>query len=356
MGGRRPGYSSLMSHSPQAGNPEGPRDAGNPEPPTANQGPTSPAKLGARSWWAALKRTVKEARRDNITDWAAALTYYGMLSIFPGLLVLISAVGLAGPTTTDRILNSLTGLAPGPTRDLLRDAVRNLQQGHRSTAGVLAIVGVLGALWSASGYVGAFMRASNAIFDVPEARPVWKKLPIRVGITILSGVLVIVIALTLILTGALARKVGHAMHLGNAAVTAWDIAKWPVVLVLISLLFALLYWASPNARTGGFRWVSPGGLLAVLVWIIVSVGFALYVVNFGSYNRTYGSLAAVIVFLVWLWLSNVAVLLGAEFDAELQRSRAERAGHPAAEEPYIDLREPARTRRRRGFLHRPHGA
>jgi membrane protein len=322
-----------------------------PEPPTANQGPSTPTRLGGRSWWGALKRTVTQARQDNITDWAAALTYYGMLSLFPGLLVLISALGLAGRATTERIINSLTGLAPGPTRDLLRDAIRNLQHGHRSTAGILAIAGLLGALWSASGYVGAFMRASNAIYDVPEGRPVWKKLPIRLGVTVLTGVLVVVIAASVVVTGALAHRLGTMLHVGPGLVAVWDLAKWPVLVLLISLLFALLYWAAPNARDGGFRWVSPGGLLAVLLWLAASAGFALYVANFGSYNKTYGSLAAVIIFLVWLWLSNVAVLLGAEFDAELQRSRAMKAGHPGHDEPYLDLRdvpESAEPRRSQG--------
>lgn len=315
-------------------------------PPTANQGPRTPGKLGGRSWWGAMRRTVKEAGRDNITDWAAVLTYYGMLSLFPGILVLISLLGLAGQSTSQKITDSLTALVPGPTRDLLSSAIRNLQQSHHSTASVVAIAGLAGALWSASGYVGAFMRASNAIFDVPEGRPFWKKLPIRLGVTIVTGVLVVVIALSVVLTGALARQAGKLLHLGSGVVMVWDVAKWPVLVVLISLLFALLYWASPNARTGGFRWVSPGGLLAVLLWLVASAGFALYVANFGSYNKTYGSLAAVIVFLVWLWITNLAVLLGAEFDAELQRGRAMVAGHPEGDEPYIELRDAASEGRR----------
>jgi len=199
-------------------------------------------------------------------------------------------------------------------------------------------VGVLGALWSASGYIGAFMRAANAIYDVPEGRPVWMTLPIRLGITILTGVLLVVTALAVVLTGGLAQALGRLLHLGHTAVLVWDIAKWPVILIIISLLFAILYWASPNARHGGFRWISPGGVLAVVIWLAASAGFALYVVNFGNYNKTYGSLAAVIVFLVWLWISNIAILLGAEFDAELQRGRAIAAGHPADEEPYVELR------------------
>lgn len=183
------------------------------------------------------------------------------------------------------------------------------------------------------------MRASNVIYDVPEGRPIWKKLSTRLGVTVLAGLLVAVTALAVVLTGGLAGQVGKLLHLGSGVVLIWDIVKWPVLVVLISLLFALLYWASPNARTGGFRWISPGGLLAVVVWLVASAGFTLYVANFGKYNKTYGSLATVIIFLVWLWLTNVAILLGAQFDAELQRERAIRAGRPPQEEPYTQLRD-----------------
>jgi membrane protein len=181
-------------------------------------------------------------------------------------------------------------------------------------------------LWSASGYIGAFMRASNAIYDVPEGRPVWKTLPIRVGVTIVTGIIIAVAALAVVFTGGLAAQAGGLLHLGGTFVLVWDIAKWPVLVILISLLFAILYWASPNAKHGGFRWVSPGGLLAVLIWLLASGGFALYVANFGSYNKTYGTFAGIIIFLVWMGISNIAILLGAEFDAEMQRGRAIAAG------------------------------
>jgi membrane protein len=314
-------------------------DDGLPEQPTAAQGPPTPTALGRRSWFGILKRTVKEFSDDNLTDWAAALTYYGVLSLFPGLLVLISALRLTGGNTTQRVLDTVTGMAPGPTRDVLRASVRDLQNGQQSTAGILAIIGLVGALWSASGYVGAFMRASNVIYDVPEGRPVWKTLPIRIAVTIITGVILAVAALAVVFTGGLASQAGKLLHIGPTAVLVWDVAKWPVIIIMISLLFAILYWASPNAHHGGFRWITPGGLLAVLVWLLASAGFAFYVANFGSYNKTYGSLAAVIIFLVWLWISNLAILLGAEFDAEMQRGRAIAAGHPADAEPYLDLRD-----------------
>jgi membrane protein len=308
-------------------------------PPTASDGPEHPAEVLRESWWPVLKRTVKEFQKDNLTDWAAALTYYGVLSLFPGLLVLISALGLAGRSTTQRVLDSLTSMAPGPTRDIIHGAIENLRNGQKSTAGILAIVGVVGALWSASGYVGAFMRASNTIYDVPEGRPVWETAPIRLGVTVATGVLVTIAALAVVLTGSLAREVGKWLHIGSAAVTVWDIAKWPVLVFIVSLLLAILYWTGPNARLGGYRWISPGSILAVVLWVVASAGFALYVANFGSYNKTYGSLAAVIVFLVWLWISNTAILLGAEFDAELQRGRAVLAGSSPEKEPYVELRD-----------------
>jgi membrane protein len=306
--------------------------------------PQRPTDLPGGSWWAAVKRTVREFQVDNLKDWAAALTYYGMLSIFPALLVLVSLVDLAGKGTSQALLDNLGQVAPGSVNQILAAAIRNLQQ-TRGSAGVLALVGLAAAVWSASSYIAAFMRASNAIYDVPEGRPVWKTLPIRLGVTLVVMVLLAVSAVAVVATGGLADRIGRLLGVGPAAVTAWDIAKWPVLLLIVSFMFALLYWASPNARQG-FRWVTPGGVLAVLVWVAVSVAFALYVANFGSYNKTYGSLAGVIIFLVWLWLSNIAILLGAELNAELERGRAIAAGQPPDKEPYMELRDTSKLRER----------
>jgi membrane protein len=303
-----------------------------------------PTDLPGGSWWAAVKRTVREFRVDNLSDWAAALTYYAVLSIFPALLVLISLVDLAGQGTIQALLDNLGRVAPGSVNEILATAIRNLQQ-TRGSAGVLALVGLAVALWSASGYIAAFMRASNAIYDVPEGRPIWKTLPIRIGVTVLVMVLLAVSAVAVVATGGLADRIGRVLGLGSAAVTAWNIFKWPVLLLVVSFMFALLYWASPNARQG-FRWVSPGGILAVVVWVLASVAFAIYVANFGSYNKTYGSLASVIIFLVWLWLSNTAILLGAELNAELERGRAIATGHPPDREPYMELRDSSKIRER----------
>jgi membrane protein len=292
--------------------------------------------MSGRTWWGTLKRTVTEFQGDNLTDWAAALTYYGILSIFPGLIVLLAVFSLAGgKQTAQRAVNEIV---PDTYANGVNAFLNELQKAHQR-AGLLAIVGLATALWSASAYVAAFMRASNAIYDVPEGRPIWKTVPIRIGVTVATGALLIINAFIVVFTGGVAKRVGGFIGLGDQAVLVWDIVKWPVLVALVSLMFALLYWASPNARQGGFRWVSPGGVLAVLLWLVVSAGFAFYLANFASYNKTYGALGGVIAFLVWLWISNIAVLLGAEFDAELERGRAIEGGHPADEEPFVPLRD-----------------
>lgn len=270
-----------------------------------------------------------------------------MLSIFPGVLVLISVLGLLGTRATEGVKDTVNQAVPQENiREIIETAIE--QAGASGgLASIAAIIGLLAAFWSASGYIAAFMRASNTIYDVPEGRPIWKTLPIRLGVTALVGVLLLAAAVIVVFTGGLAEQVGSAIGLGSTAVTVWNIAKWPVLLILVSLMFAILYWASPNARHGGFRWVSPGGVLAVVIWLVISGLFALYVSNFGSYNKTYGALAGVIIFLVWLWLSNIAILLGAEFDAELERGRAIEAGHPAEEEPYVELRDDRKLKKKR---------
>jgi len=304
-----------------------------------DRAPDEPTDLGGRGWWAALKRTVREFKDDNLTDWAAALTYYGVLAIFPALLVLTSILGLVGESATQPLLDELGSVAPGPAKEIVTNAIENLQ-GDQGAAGVLFVVGLLGAVWSASGYVSAFMRASNAIYDMEEGRPIWKTLPVRVGLTLGLLVLLAVTTLAVVLTGGLAEQVGNLIGLGDTAVTVWNIAKWPVLLLVVSLMFALLYWAAPNVKQPGFRWVSPGGILAVVGWLIASAAFAFYVSNFGSYNKTYGALGGVIVFLVWLWISNIMILLGAEFNAELERGRAIEGGmRPEDREPFAEPRD-----------------
>ena len=305
--------------------------------PGPDEGPDNPAKLKGKGIFAALKRTFKQFSEDNVSDWAAALTYYGVLSIFPGVLVLVSILGMLSDNGQKTVQDTVSQIAPTQIKNLL-DQVLN-QVSDPGTAGFAAILGIAVAFWSASGYIGAFMRASNAIYDVPEGRPIWKTLPIRLAVTAVIGLMLIFSAVIVVFTGDLARAVGDTIGLGSAAVTTWNIAKWPVLIILVSLMFAILYWASPNARTGGFRWVSPGGIFAVVLWLIASGAFALYLANFANYNKTYGTLGGVIAFLVWLWISNIAIMLGAELDAELERGRAIAAGHPADDEPFLQLRD-----------------
>jgi membrane protein len=298
------------------------------------QAPESPTDLRTRSWGGVLKRTVREFREDNLTDWAAALTYFGILAVFPALLVLVSILGLIGESATQPLLDNLATVAPGPAQEIFTSAIKNLNK-SQGTAGVMAFVAIALALWSASGYIGAFMRAANSIYEVGEGRPFWKLRPVQLAVTGVMLILLAISAFAVVLTGGLAEQAGKVIGVGDTAVQVWDIAKWPVLLLIVSFMFSILYWAAPNVKQPGFRWITPGGLLAVVVWIVASAAFAFYVASFASYNKTYGTLGGVIVFLIWLWISNIAVLLGAEFNAEVERSRELEAGVP--EERTLDL-------------------
>ncbi|MFI9771120.1 YihY/virulence factor BrkB family protein [Streptomyces sp. NPDC052415] len=302
------------------------------------QAPDTPTDLPKSSWMAVLKGTLKEFKKDELTDRAAALTYYGLLALFPALLALISLLGVVGQSTSQQVLDNIQKLAPGAARDVLTNAVTQMQ-GNAGLGSIMAIVGLLLAVWSASGYVAAFIRTANAVYDLPEGRPVWKVMPVRVGVTVVLMVMAVISAVIVVFTGTLAKEVGSALGVGDTALTVWSIAKWPVLVLLVTTMIAILYWATPNAKVRGFRWITPGSFLAVLIWIVASAGFAFYVANFASYNKTYGTFAGVIIFLVWLWITNLAILLGLEFDAEMARQRAVAGGHPAGDEPYVEPRD-----------------
>jgi membrane protein len=291
------------------------------------EAPRKPTDVRLKAWGGVLKRTVRAFREDNLTDWAAALTYYAVLSIFPALVVLVSILGLAGDSATQSVLDNLNQLGPGPATDIVSGAIREIGS-SQGTAGVALIIGLVAALWSASGYIGAFSRASNVIYEVEEGRPFWKLRPLQLAMSLLLILLVAVSAIAVVVTGPLAEQVGELFGLGGTAVTVWDLAKWPVIVLIVITMLGVLYYGAPNVRQPGFRWITPGGVLGVSLWILASAGFALYVANFGSYNKTYGSLAGAIVFLVWLWISNLAVLLGAELNAELERARELESGVP----------------------------
>lgn len=313
-----------------------PEEAG-PGPDVERRAPDTPAKLPKRAWGAVLKGALREFKDDELTDRAAALTYYGVLSLFPALLVLVSLLGIAGRSTTSAVLDNVRQLAPGPARDIITRAVEQLQ-GKAGAGSVMAVVGLVLALWSASGYVAAFIRAANTVYDMPEGRPLWKILPLRVLLTFVLMVMAVASGLIVVFTGGIARQAGTALGIGDGALTVWSIAKWPVLVLLVTVMIAVLYWASPNAKVKGFRWITPGSFVALLLWLVASGGFAFYVAGFASYNKTYGTMAGVVVFLVWLWLTNLAVLLGLEFDAETARQRAVAGGLPPEAEPYTEPR------------------
>lgn len=281
---------------------------------------------------AILKRTIKEFREDDVTDWAAALTYYGLLALFPALIALVSIVGLVGnPAATTKTLSQIVAkVGPASAAQTLSGPIASITA-NRSGAGLGLILGLAGALWSASGYVGGFTRASNIIYETPEGRPVWKLRPLQVLLTLLTVIAAAVVALSLVLTGPIVGAVAAPLGLGSTAVSAWNYAKWPALILIVAAIISLLYYAAPNVRLRGFRAVIPGALFALAVWLLASVAFAFYVANFGSYNKTYGTLGGLIVFLVWLWITNVALLLGAELNAERERRTELAAGLAGAD-------------------------
>jgi membrane protein len=316
-------------------------DAGRPGKAPATRAPESPTDLRKGGWWSVLKRTVKEFREDDLTDWAAALTYYTILALFPALIVLASILGLLGqnPQTTDALLKIVKDLGPSSAVDTFRGPIQSLITNKRG-AGVLLLVGLATALWSASSYVGAFMRASNAIYEIEEGRPFWKLRPTQLAITLVMILLLAVVGIAVVVTGPLARAIAGPIGLGDVAVTVWNIAKWPVLLGVMMLMLAILYYWTPNVRQPKFRWITPGSVLAVIIWIVSSAAFAVYVANFGSYDKVYGSLGGVVIGLIWLWISNIAVLLGQELNAELERERELQSGdHRAHRELQLEPRD-----------------
>ena len=293
--------------------------------------PQEPADLPASSWRATFKRTVKEFQNDDLTDWAAALTYYAVLSLFPSVLVLIAILGLLGqyPETSNALLDIVSQVGPSSAVDTFRGPIEDIVKAEGG-AGALLGFGLVGAVWSASGYTGAFFRAANIVYEKREGRPFWKLRPLQVLVTVVMTLLLALVAIAIVLTGTLAHAVGDTIGLGSTAVTVWNWAKWPVLLVVLSLMIGALYYVAPNVKQPGLRWISPGSAIALVTWIAASGLFGLYVSQFGSYNKTYGALGGVIIFLVWLWVSNLALLFGLEFDAELERSRELAAGDERA--------------------------
>ena len=296
-----------------------------------------PTDMTVRAWWHALRDAAKAFRDRDLSDNAAALTYYSVLSLFPFLIVLVSLLGVVGSEDSiDGLLRIVEDLGSGSAVETLEPPIQNIVESS-SSAGIALVLGIAGGLWSASGYIGAFMRASNVIYGVEEDRPFYKLRPVQILITLVMTVIVAVVLISLVLTGPLAEAIGAELGIGDAGVTIFSIVKWPVLFAIVVLVIGLLYRFSPNARHAGLRWILPGSMLATVLWLAASAGFSLYVANFGSYSNTYGSLAGVIVFLVWLWLTNIAILFGAQFAAELERTgaAAEEATPPGGFAPFV---------------------
>jgi membrane protein len=299
--------------------------------PNDSRKPDSPTKITKPSWSYVLRKTAREFSTDQVTDLSASLTYYGTLAVFPALLAFISILGLFGNArkTTDSLLQLLTGVVPSSTLESVRAPIDALT--HSSAAGIGLVVGILGALLSASGYVRAFARAMNRIYGIQEGRPIWKLRPLTLGITVVVILAAVLAALLLVISGPIAQQVGSNIGVGGTLVIVWDIVKWPILLIIAILVVALLYYATPNIKQPKFRWMSMGSLVALFVWAAASVGFAFYAANFSKYNSTYGSIGGIIIFLLWVWISNNAILFGAELDAEIERGRELQAGIEAEE-------------------------
>ncbi|WP_455905493.1 YihY/virulence factor BrkB family protein [Microbacterium sp.] len=313
-------------------------DRANPDPEAAEK-PDSPDDLHKRSWKYVLQKTIREFSSDQCTDIAAALTYFAVLSIFPGLIAVFSLLGVfgQGQAASDAVLEIVEQVAPGDTADAIREPIEQIA--GSPAAGFALVTGILLAIWSASGYVGAFSRAMNRIYEIEEGRPFWKLKPTQLLVTIITIVLLVVAAVILVVSGPVTDAVGDALGLGDVPKTIWSIAKWPVLALLVVLIVAILYYATPNAKQPKFRWISIGALLAIIVLGLATLGFGFYVANFSNYDRTYGSLAGIIVFLLWLWIANLALLFGAEFDAELERGRQLQAGIAAEEDIQLPPRD-----------------
>lgn len=301
--------------------------------------PESPADLTKRSWLYVLRKTLQEFAKDQCTDMAAALTYYAVLALFPALIAVFAVIGLVGDSeqTAQTMLEIVTSLGGSSVADTLEPVVTSITDAP--SAGLALIISIALALWSATGYTNAFGRAMNRMYEVGEGRPVWKLRPMMVLVTAVLVCLVALVALGLALSGSVADAVGESLGLGGTVTTVWGFAKWPVILLIVAFMVALLYWATPNVKLPKFKWMSVGAALAIVVWIVASVGFGFYVSNFSSYDRTYGALAGVIVFLLWLWITNLALLLGAELDAELERGRELQSGIAAEETIQLPARD-----------------
>jgi membrane protein len=283
-------------------------------------------------FWPTLKRTLTEFQEDNLSDWAAALTYYGLLSLFPALIAMVSLIGIFGDpqTTTAKLTEIITEIGPESGAETFKGPIESIVE-NQTAAGFAFVFGLAVALWSASGYVGAFIRASNIIYETPEGRPFWKLRPLQIAVTLAMIVMMALLAVGLVLTGPVVSAIANPIGLSSTAVDVWNVAKWPVMAAIFILMVDVLYYTTPNAKLRGFKWVTPGALVAIVVWALASAAFAFYVANFGSYDKTYGTLAGLVVLLLWFWITNLAILFGHQLNAERERSAEIEEGRPRAE-------------------------
>ncbi|MEO6200406.1 MAG: YihY/virulence factor BrkB family protein [Cryobacterium sp.] len=308
-------------------------------PPDAERKPDSPHRLSKTSWKYVFRKAGREFVADQCTDIAAALTFFAVLALFPALIALVSLLGVfgQGQASVNALLEIAQQVAPNTAVDVLRGPLE--QFSSSPAAGFALAAGTLAAIWSASGYVGAFGRAMNRVYEIREGRPFWKLRSVQLGVTVLNLLLIVFMAALLVLSGPVAEAVGSALGIGVFAQRAWAIGKWPILAAAAVFLIAVLYYATPNAKQPKFRWISMGAAFALVALVAASALFALYVANFSNYERTYGSLAGMIVFLLWLWIANIALLFGAEFDAELERGRELQAGIAAEEDIQLPPRD-----------------
>ena len=307
----------------------------------------SQAERAETGLWPTFKRAALEFQEDEMTDRAAALTYYGLLSLFPALIALVSIVGLFGDPerTTQSLTDIVSDIGPDTAVDTFKGPIDSITS-NREAAGVLFFVGIATAIWSASGYVGAFMRAANVIWETGEGRPFKKLRPLQLAVTLGMVVLLALVAMSLVMTGPIVRAVGREIGIGSTATMVWDIAKWPILVLVLILMIGVLYHAAPNVRMPRFRWITLGSIVALAAWVCASGAFAFYVANFGSYNKTYGTLGGIVTLLVWFWISNLALLFGLELNAERERSRELAAGVPRADkEIQLEPREVPKDKR-----------
>jgi len=292
---------------------------------------TSLWKFGGLKWKELGKRVFGEIQKDDVFGRAAQLAYYFLLALFPLLLFLTSVIGLllgSGTGLRYSLFNYLSQVLPGSAFNLVDSTIYEVSA---ASSGSKVTFGLLAALWAASNGMGAITQALNAAYNVTESRPWWKQRLTAVGLTLVLSVLIISALVLLLYGGRLAEHIGGSYGFGEAFVIGWKVVQWPIVLAFMLLAFALIYYLAPDLHEQSWAWVTPGSVVGVALWLLVSLSFKLYLHFFDSYSKTYGALGAVIVLMLWLYLTGAAILIGGEVNSEIENAAAE-AGDPDAKE------------------------